>query len=107
MIRSWPLLAATALVALAPPVLAGSPESDHRLLAAQEELKIAKEHLRGADTDYAGHRRAAMEHIDRALLELRQAVDLSRTEPFQPGHAKKPPKEAPSAPPAADAPDED
>jgi len=83
-----PLAAAFLFLATAP-LIAGSPESDHRLLAAQEELKIAKEHLRGADTDYAGHRRAAMEHIDRALAELRQAVELSRSEPFQPGHEKK------------------
>jgi hypothetical protein len=95
-----PLSAALFFLATVP-VIAGSSESDHRLLAAQEELKIAKEHLRGADTDYAGHRRAAMEHIDRALVELRQAVELSRTEPFQPGHEKKT-RPAPAPAPAED-----
>jgi hypothetical protein len=51
---------------------------DHELLAAQMELKIAKDHLQAAGTEYAGHRRAAMNHIDEALKEIRQALDVAK-----------------------------
>ena len=51
---------------------------DHELLAAQMELKIARDHLQAAGTEYAGHRRAAMNHIDEALKEIRQALDVAK-----------------------------
>jgi len=52
---------------------------DHEMLAAQQELKLAKDHLRDAGTDYAGHRRAAMEFIDKALQEIRQGLEVSKS----------------------------
>jgi hypothetical protein len=100
--RASTTIAAAALLLAARAVRAASPESDHRLLAAQEELKIAKEHLRDADGDYVGHKRAAMESIDRALQEIRQAIDFSRTEGYQPGHHPKPAPEGSKQPPAND-----
>jgi hypothetical protein len=51
---------------------------DHEMLAAQQELKLAKDHLRDAGTDYEGHRRNAMEHIDRALQEIRLGLEVSK-----------------------------
>ena len=96
------IVAAVLLVRAAGAAWAASPESDHRLLAAQEELKIAKEHLRDADGDYVGHKRAAMESIDRALQEIRQAIDFSRTEGYQPGHHPKPVPEGSKQAPAND-----
>ena len=62
------------LASAAPVVAAG----DHEMLAAQQELKIAKDHLRDAGTDYEGHRRKAMEHIDQALQEIRLGLDVSK-----------------------------
>ena len=56
---------------------------DHELLAAQMELKIARDHLQAAGTEYAGHRRAAMQHIDDALREIRQALDVAKGGPAQ------------------------
>src|SRR3989442_14879039 len=51
---------------------------DHEMLAAEQELKIAKDHLRAADPAYEGHRRAAIEHIDGAPQEIREAIRVSR-----------------------------
>ena len=48
------------------------------MLAAEEELKIAGDHLQAADPAYEGHRRAAIDHIDRALREIRAAIRVSR-----------------------------
>jgi hypothetical protein len=52
---------------------------DHEMAAALQELKLAKDHLRDAGTDYGGHRRAAMDHVDQALKEIQQAIQYSRT----------------------------
>ena len=51
---------------------------DHEMLAAQQELKLAKDHLRDAGTEYEGHRRNAVEHIDRALKEIRLGLEISK-----------------------------
>jgi hypothetical protein len=50
---------------------------DHELLAAEQELKIAKDHLAAAGTEYQGHRRSAIQLIDQALQELRRARGVS------------------------------
>jgi hypothetical protein len=67
--------AVTAALVLA--ALPASAAGDHELLAAQEELRIARDHLEAAGPDYQGHRRAAMDLIDRASQELRRALDVS------------------------------
>jgi hypothetical protein len=69
-------IAVLVVLASAAPVVAAG---DHEMLAAQQELKIAKDHLRDAGTDYEGHRRNAMEHIDRALQEIRLGLDVSKS----------------------------
>ena len=51
---------------------------DHEMLAAEQELKIARDHLQAAEPAYEGHRHAAIEHIDRALQEIREAIQVSR-----------------------------
>ncbi len=73
--KSLPIIV-LALVFTPPARAAG----DHEMLAAQQELKIAKDHLQDAGTDYAGHRRTAMQHIDRALAEIREAIEYSRAQ---------------------------
>ena len=69
-------------LALALPLLflaaAARATDDHELLAAQQELKIARDHLQAAGPEYAGHRRAAVEAVDRALQEIRQGLEVSR-----------------------------
>jgi hypothetical protein len=67
------MLLSVAALALAAVAHAGAA-GDHEMQAAQHELKIAMDHLRDAGTDYGGHRRAAMDHIDRALKEIQQAI---------------------------------
>jgi hypothetical protein len=55
-------------------VAAGVPaaaDEHEEMRAAQHELKIAKRHLQAAPRDYEGHRRAAIEHINQALAEVR------------------------------------
>ena len=74
------------LLAAVAPAGAGG---DREMLAAQQELKVAMGHLRAATPDYGGHRRAAMEYIDKALLEIHQGVQYSRGEVGGGGHAPK------------------
>ena len=65
---------------------------DHEMLAAEQELKIARDHLQAADPAYEGHRRAAMDHIDRALREIREAVQVARGHVPELGQERKAPK---------------
>jgi hypothetical protein len=69
-----PLAAAVLLLAVGTARAGG----DHEMLAAEQELKIARDHLQATDPAYEGHRRAAMDHIDRALREIRKAIQVSR-----------------------------
>jgi hypothetical protein len=75
---------------------------DHELLAAQQELKIARDHLQAAGPDYAGHRRAAIEAVDQALREIRQGLEVSTSG----GSGSTAPEHKPKRP-AADMPDAD
>jgi len=93
------------LLALAIPLLLVAPAhaaGDHELLAAQQELKIARDHLQAAGPDYAGHRRAAIDAIDRALQEIRQGLEVSRS-----GGSGSGSSEHKSKRPVADMPDDD
>jgi hypothetical protein len=51
-------------------------DEHEEMRAAQHELKIVKRHLQAAGRDYEGHRRAALDHVDQALREVRQALAL-------------------------------
>ena len=68
---------------------------DHEMLAAEQELKIAKDHLQAADPAYEGHRRAAMDHIDQALREIREAVEVSKGRVPELGQQRKATKKKP------------
>lgn len=61
------------------------------LRAAEQELKIARGHLVDAGRQYAGHRQAALEHVNRALAEIRQALGSVRPD----GPPVKPERPAP------------
>jgi len=94
--------AAALLVLVALPVHAAG---DHEMLAAEQEMKIARGHLQAAGTDYGGHRRAAMDHLDDALREIREAIKFSRGEGGgKPGgeHGAKHPAPHPDAAPDDD-----
>jgi hypothetical protein len=69
-----PLAAAVLRLAVVPARAGG----DHEMLAAEQELEIARDHLAAADPTYEGHRHAAMDHIDQALWEIREAIQVSR-----------------------------
>jgi hypothetical protein len=51
---------------------------DHEMLAAQQELKLALDHLRAAEPEYGGHRGTAMQYIGKALQEIHLGVEYSR-----------------------------
>jgi len=85
-----PLAAAVLLLAAG----AARAGGEHEMLAAQQELKIAKDHLQAADPEYEGHRRAAMGHIDRALEEIREALKVSRGRVPELGQERMPKKKA-------------
>ena len=93
-------LAGLLLATVAPVGAAG----DHEMLAAQQELKLAMDHLRAAQPEYGGHRGAAMQYIDKALQEIHQGVEYSRGESEGSGHA---PKEKRHPSPPAEHPEDD
>jgi hypothetical protein len=51
---------------------------DPELRAAQRELKSARTHLEEAGRDYQGHRRKAVEYVDKALADLRTALEVDQ-----------------------------
>jgi len=92
--------AAALLVLVALPVHAAG---DHEMLAAEQEMKIARGHLQAAGTDYGGHRRAAMDHLDDTLREIREAIKFSRGGGSPGGeHGAKHPARHPDAQPEPD-----
>jgi len=86
-----PLAAAVLLVAAGTARAGG----DHEMLAAEQELKIARDHLQAADPAYEGHRHAAIEHIDRALREIREAIQVARGRVPELGQERKATKKKP------------
>jgi hypothetical protein len=92
---AWVLLAA-----VAPAGAAG----DREMMAAQQELKLALDHLRQAQPEYGGHRGTAMQYIDKALQEIHQGIEYSRGETGHGAHAPK--EKRPSGTPA-EQPDDD
>jgi hypothetical protein len=44
------------------------------MTAAQHDLESAKSHLQAAGHDYGGHRKAALEAVDRALRDVREGL---------------------------------
>jgi len=44
------------------------------MTAAQHDLESAKSHLQAAGHDYSGHRKAAIEAVDRALKDVREGL---------------------------------
>jgi hypothetical protein len=78
-----------AAIVLASATAAGAA-GDHELRAAEQELRIAKDHLEAAGRDYQGHRRAASDLIDRALREIRDALQASGTRPPRHPHESEP-----------------
>ena len=53
-------------------------ETHPQIRAAQNDLAQAKSHLQRANTDYGGHKVKAIEHIDKAQDELRDALEWDR-----------------------------
>jgi hypothetical protein len=92
------LAAAVLLLAVVPAGAAG----DHELLAAQQELKIARDHLQAAGPDYQGHRRAAIEAIDQALKEIRSGLEVSRGAQGEKPARRSRPSDEPGAQPDDD-----
>ena len=48
------------------------------LWAAEQELKIARDHLAEAGHEYGGHRAAALEAVNKALQEIHDAIDVAK-----------------------------
>ncbi len=67
-------LAATALL----PSRAAAEERHPRLRKAIDALKDAREYLDKADHDFNGHRKEAIEDIDRAIDQLEKCAKVER-----------------------------
>jgi hypothetical protein len=55
-----------------------SADEDLELLAAQQELKLARRHLQQAPHAYEGRRRTALDHVNRAIQDIRVALREAR-----------------------------
>ncbi len=49
-------------------------EPHPRIVAAMRALENAKKELQAAERDFGGHRTKAVEHVDQALRECREAL---------------------------------
>jgi predicted lipid-binding transport protein (Tim44 family) len=47
---------------------------------AMQALENAKKHLEGAVKDYGGHKAKAIDHVDQAMNELREALKFAESE---------------------------
>jgi hypothetical protein len=55
-------------------------EEDAEIRAAQRDLQSAKSHLQAATHDYGGHRKQALERVNNALDDVREALAVSARE---------------------------
>jgi hypothetical protein len=69
--------AAAALLVLAGPAWA---DEDAEIRAAQRDLQSAKSHLQAAAHDYGGHRKQALERVNNALDDVREALAVAGRE---------------------------
>ncbi len=75
----WCALMTLALISVPRSANTAPPQEPHpHIRGAERELKEAREELRTAAHDFCGHRREAMEACDRALRQLRQALECDR-----------------------------
>jgi len=65
-------LALVAILAAAPAF--GAAEQDPELKAAQAELRLAKDYLESASRSYGEARSEALEHVKRAIREIRLGI---------------------------------
>ena len=79
LVRTAAPAAAVAAPAPAPATTAPAPPERHpHIRAAIRELQEARNDLEHADHDFGGHRKEAMEAIDVAIRQLRQALEFDR-----------------------------
>jgi len=71
------LMAGVALLLAVTPVRAEDDDDD--LKAAQHDLQSARDHLKAAKHDYAGHRKDALDLVQRALGQVDQGLKLGKT----------------------------
>jgi len=62
---------------------------DLELLAAQQELKLARRHLQAAPHSYEGHRRTALDSVNRAIQAIRDGLKLARAEREEPARSER------------------
>jgi hypothetical protein len=63
------------ILGLATPALT---QMDHpRIRAAEEHLRLARVELANAAREYGGHRKKALEHVDKALEECHRAMEVA------------------------------
>lgn len=55
-------------------------DDDAEIRAAQRDLQSAKSHLQAAAHDYGGHRKQALERVNNALDDVRDALAVSARE---------------------------
>lgn len=66
-----------------------SLQEQPHMKAAMEALETAKKHLDMAEADKAGHRKNAIEHVEKAMKEVREGMEAG--EKHEEEHEKKKP----------------
>jgi hypothetical protein len=69
------LTAAVALLVAVAPVRA---EDETEMQAAQHDLQSARDHLKAAKHDYEGHRKDALDLVQRALAQVDQGLKIGK-----------------------------
>ena len=76
---AWVTLITLAVFSLPQPARTAPPPERHpHITAAMEALHQAREELRTSSRDFCGHRDEAVEQVDRAIRQLRAAVECDR-----------------------------
>ncbi len=69
---SFTVMMVIAGLAIAAPSARAQEHPD--MAAAQQELESARAHLKAAGHEYAGHRENALEHVNKALEQIKQGL---------------------------------
>jgi prefoldin subunit 5 len=67
------IVATAAVLAFAPGVRA----QDQAMQSALDELQAAHRHLKQAEKDYDGHRKAAVDRVEKAIDEVKQGLAVA------------------------------
>ena len=76
-LRLLTVAAAAALTLAAAPLRAEDEDEDADMKAAKQDLQSAQSHLKAATHDYGGHRKDALELVNKAVAHVNQGLSVA------------------------------